>query len=139
MDLNFRSDGNNHKLLGLCPSEVEPFKTIALIDSPGGAFIEHYIEDIKLLLRPLSSMTEEEGACIGEIVYGKPDSVKWRIEHRKGYVKIYRKHYSNHLCIDYASGDVDFYDDNGIPGTSIHATEIFRHLLTKGFDVFGLE
>ena len=59
-DLNFRSDGNNHKLLGLCPSEVEPFKTIALIDSPGGAFIEHYIEDIKLLLRPLSSMTEEE-------------------------------------------------------------------------------
>lgn len=93
--------------------------------------------NVKPILRPLSSMTEEEAEQIAIIAFGQPDSVKWRIEHKKGYLKIYRKHYSRNIVIDHTSGDVDFYDDDGLD-TSLQQTEIFRTLLSKGFDIFDL-
>lgn len=92
---------------------------------------------IKLVLRPLSDMTEEEAAHIGQLVYGKPDSVKWRIEHKNGYLKIYRKHYQKAITIDYASADLDFYDGDELD-TSLRQIEIFQYLLSKSFDLFGL-
>jgi hypothetical protein len=92
---------------------------------------------VKLLLRPLSDMTEEEAAFIGELVYSKPDSVKWRVEHKGNYLNIYRKHYFKSITIDYASGDIDFYDEGELD-TSLQQTEIFRYLLSMDFDLFGL-
>jgi hypothetical protein len=47
-------------LKGFCESEVEHDKTIAIIDVGSDRFIEWYAEEVKLILRPLSSMTEEE-------------------------------------------------------------------------------
>jgi hypothetical protein len=106
----------------------------------GFKYRSHYcykFSEVKLLLRPLSYMTEEEAAFIGELVYGKPDSVKWRVEHKGNYLNIYRKHYFKSITIDYASGDIDFYDDGELD-TSLQQTEIFRYLLSMDFDLFGL-
>lgn len=46
------------KLVGVTASEVEPWETLAIINL--GTFQEFYVEEVKLVLRPLSDMTEEE-------------------------------------------------------------------------------
>ena len=125
------------KLVGVSASEVERGKTVAIIDVGLDHFHEWYVEETKLILRPLSSMMEEEAAHIGQLVYGKPDSVKWRVEHKNGYLKIYRKHYQKCITIDYASADLDFYDGDELD-TSLRQVEIFNYLRKNSFDVDGL-
>jgi len=53
------------KLVGVTASEVEDGKTIAICDiidnsKTTGPFQELYVEEVKLVLRPLESMTESE-------------------------------------------------------------------------------
>lgn len=47
-------------LVGVTQSEVEPDKWIAIIDVGGDVFMELYVEETVLRLRPLSSITDEE-------------------------------------------------------------------------------
>lgn len=49
-------------LVGISASEVEPNKTIAIFSNGGTVFQECYIEDAKLILRPLSDMKIKD-AC----------------------------------------------------------------------------
>jgi hypothetical protein len=49
------------KMVGVTASEVEEGKTVSILDvGIKDVFHEWYVEETKLILRPLSSMTEEE-------------------------------------------------------------------------------
>src|SRR5690606_24799191 len=92
-------------------------------------------------LRPLSDMTEEEAVDIAIIMYGKPDSVKWRMEDKGDFFRVYRKHYSESFTIDKASGDIDRYskcDGKSELETTLQHHFITKYLLSRGFDLFGL-
>lgn len=94
-------------------------------------------QDSKLILRPLSDMTKEEAEAIAIIMFGHPDSVKWRLENKGAYLNVYRKHYHRSFTIDLASGDIDIYDDGELQTTLQHHY-ITVYLLSRGFDLFGL-
>lgn len=94
------------------------------------------------ILRRLSSMTEEEAVEIAVIMYGQPDSRKWRLEDKKDFFNVYRKHCSESFTIDKASGDIDRYvrhaDGEIELETTLQHHYVTRYLLSKGFDLFGL-
>lgn len=108
------------------------------------------IADVKPFLRPLSSMTEEEAAQVGEIVFGKHDSVKWRSRaerNEKGDIKyytVYRKYYELFLTIDVPTGEVECYRENkespGLDDKEIYNNQhkVTAYLLSESFDLFGL-
>jgi hypothetical protein len=135
-DVAYHFEGRG-KLVGISASEVEKGKVIAIIDIGIVDFQEWYVEECKPILRKLSSMTEVEARDIAVIMFGQPDSVKWRLENKTNYLNVYRKHYHISFTIDLASGDVDIYDEGGIQ-TTINHHFITKYLLSKGFDLFGL-
>lgn len=96
---------------------------------------------LKPLLRPISDMTEEEATRIAIIMYGQPDSVKWRMEDKGNYFNVYRRHYVESFTIDKASGDIDRYEKwDGETEIQITLNHHFitHYLLSRGFDLFGL-
>lgn len=103
--------------------------------------------NLKLLLRPLSDMTEEEAIEIGELVIGKYDSVKFRVDKNLStsgefrYWKVHKEHrgYGKSLTID-ENGEVDVYDrhDDGSHTIYIKQHFVTKYLLSKGFDLFNL-
>lgn len=109
-----------------------------------------YATEFMPVLRPLSSMTEEEAAQVGKIVFGKHDSVKWRSRperNDKGDVKyftVYRKYYELFLTIDVPSGEIECYRENrespGLDDKEIYNNQhkVTAYLLSKSFDLFGL-
>lgn len=121
--LNDKRDG---KLIGIFISKTvmwgENGKTIT---EKHFAVIEHDnqvnnfdVYDVTLLLRPLSSMTEEEKEQLAKVV--EPKARKWNVSiHHTGAITI--ETWANHHSIM----------DNYSPNT-------FTHLLSKGFDLFGL-
>lgn len=60
-------------LVGISKSEVEENKTVAIIDTEGSVFAEWYIEETTPILRPLSSMTEDELRNLWEQGGARPD------------------------------------------------------------------
>lgn len=111
-------------------------------------FIGH--DEIKLILRPLSEITEDEAIEIAKIMYGQPDSIKWRMENKGDYFNVYRKHYGRSFTIDKASGDIDRYEKTDIVNeagdrsevseleTTLNHHIITAYMLSRGFDLFGL-
>lgn len=109
-----------------------------------------FSNDRKLVLRPLSELTEDEAIEIAEIMYGQPDSIKWRMEDKGDYFNVYRKHYGRSFTIDKASGDIDRYEKTDFvneAGDLSEASEleitlnhhiITAYMLSRGFDLFGL-
>lgn len=105
-------EGFKAVLKGVCESEVEPGKTIAIIDNSydeGYAFHEFFIEDAKPLLRPLSEMTVNEGRELDNIQ---------RLSKKQGRLLL--------------------TNTNGWEVIQSGAPEGFRFLLNRGFDLFGL-
>lgn len=104
-----------------------------------------YVEqgfNCKPILRPLSDMTEEEAIEIAKIIYGQPDSVKWKVESNK-YKKallVYRRHYQKRFVICLESGEIECYDMDGVDESKdIYMNQHFvtKYLILKQFDVFG--
>lgn len=135
-----------HLYLGCeCTVEWKPFMnrndSRHLIDGWVLQMSHNATESIKPILRPLSDMTEEEAIDIAIIMYGQPDSVKWRMEDKGNYFNVYRKHYAESFTIDKASGDIDRYS-KGDGGMDLDVTLqhhfITAYMLSKGFDLFGL-
>lgn len=98
----------------LCPENNEKYtltgvdgNTVYLMHTEGGA--ETIMEYIKLLLRPLSDMTEDEMEYMG-------------ITLKQGTMNIQYMRYSNKF------GDYEYTP----------SAEAFRWMLSKGFDLFGL-
>lgn len=60
-----------YHLVGVTKSEVEPGKWLAICDPDpedlADSFLELYAEEIKLILRPLSSMKDEEQRVYGQL------------------------------------------------------------------------
>lgn len=109
-----------------------------------------FSNDRKLVLRPLSVLTEDEAIEIAEIMYGQPDSIKWRMEDKGDYFNVYRKHYGRSFTIDKASGDIDRYEKIDIVNEAGDRSEVSElettlnhhittaYMLSRGFDLFGL-
>jgi hypothetical protein len=98
-------------LKGVCASESEPGKTIVIIDNSydeGYAFHEFYIEEAKLILRPLTDCSIEEAAIL--------DSFKDTDQPGKVIPNNCKK----------------------VLGIRTNTAEAIRFLVSKGFDVFDL-
>src|SRR5688572_8108853 len=68
------------KLVGITESEYERGKTICIIDIGSPVILEWYIEEVKPILRKLSSMTEEEWKEWGRTpgtVFGRSSKDAW--------------------------------------------------------------
>lgn len=96
-----------------------------------------YTWDMKLILRPLYGMTEDEAIEIAKIIWGQPDSVKWRAERRKDYWSVKRKHHSRSITIDTDMGEVTYYEGDELADTHKHHF-VTLWMLKKGFDLFDL-
>jgi hypothetical protein len=96
-----------------------------------------FYNDLKLILRPLSAMTENEAIEVAKIIWGQPDSVKWRAELKKGYWDVKRKHHSKSITIDTDMGEVTYYEDNELADTHKHHF-VTLWMLKQGFDLFDL-
>lgn len=105
-----------YKMDGIYQSEVEPDKTIVSAQPNRQEF---YHDEIKLILRPLSSMTEEEG---------------------KEYAGLFFEDYNPELTKFYNFGhciSIRYYDAFlHLPDE--YTPKQFLWLLSKGFDLFGL-
>lgn len=119
-------------LVGISASEVEPNKTIAIFSNGGTVFQECYIEDAKLILRPLSDMTEEE---LRELI--RYDKLKEQYENpsyeRIGFDKL--TGIDIHYYIPTEEGSL--YNSWTLNFHAMNAHD-FAWCLSKGFDLFQL-
>jgi len=103
--------------------------------------------EVRLVLRRIESMTEEEAIAIGEIVIGTYDSVKFRVEKnftsggRFTYWKVHKEHrgYGQSLTIS-DNGEIDVYDNHDDGTHTIYTNQHFvtMYLLSRGFDLYRL-
>jgi hypothetical protein len=120
------------KLVGITESEVERGKLIAIIDMNCESLQECYIEDVKLILRPLSDMSEEEARHIYRSYFGKSTAEDWSGDTGSAYFrpKQITPNKTHGLRIvegeDYSSGDF------------MTVVGLMPYLLSRGFDLFGL-
>lgn len=115
------------KLVGISESEIERGKTVAILDVGIDHFHEWYVEETKPILRPLSSMTEEEAK---EVVKRRSPA---------GSVKSLDRLVINH--IDSTSITWSFLSVPNIPRWERFgelSPDQFIYLLSKGFDLFNL-
>lgn len=115
--------------------------TIVLINKNGDRF-KCRQDEVKPIKRHLSDMTEEEAIEIAAIIYGKPDSIKWRVERNKitNAFLVYRKHYSKRFVICLETGEIECYDMHAVDEQKdIYNNQhyVTKYLIEKGFDIFG--
>jgi len=111
------------------------------------AYIINEWIQVRLVLRRIESMTEEEAIAIGEIVIGTYDSVRFRVEKnfsssgRFTYWKVHKEHrgYGKSLTID-QNGEIDVYDKHDDGTHTIYTNQHFvtMFLLSRGFDLYQL-
>jgi hypothetical protein len=99
------------KMVGFTRSEVEPDKWLVICDA-GPVFLEFYIEEIKLILRPLESMSVQEKSDYG--IMSRPAKAG------KNILPPFGGRMLNHFL-------------------NAHDPIIVKWLLDKGFDLFGLQ
>jgi hypothetical protein len=144
------------KLRGITDSETEPGKVVAIC---GDTFSEFYIEEVKPILRKLSSMTEEEFHGLAQsffndekLTFGK-DSTYWYACTREidpEYEGEVIEHI-NEACDDdpenvimccIRSKAITYgwieYDEKYHGFSTTEQAEVFQYLLSKGFDLFNL-
>jgi hypothetical protein len=98
--------------------------------------------DIKPIVRPLSDIKEEELIEIAKIIYGQPDSVKWKVEFNKyrNCHLIYRRHYSKRFTFCCESGEIECYEMDAVDECKdVYMNQHFvtRYLISKQFDLYG--
>ena len=144
--------GHSGTLKGVCASEVEAGKTIAIIDEGGKTevadwFAEVYPEEIQLLLRPLSDMTEDEARELF-VVKDQHQKIdfKWtRITLEKyptsKFETAMKFEPGWRVNAAYRYPDDPNGKERGMIGTlslGIFSPSQFTLLLSKGFDLFNL-
>lgn len=128
-----------HEILGVMPIST---KWLFDIEDSMGEDVDFEMKLIKPILSPLSDLKEQQAIEIATIIYGQPDSVKWRVEANK-YKKcflIYRKHYSKRFTICLESGEIECYEMDGVDEPKdIYMNQHFvtKYLISKHFDIFG--
>lgn len=136
-DLNWKPETN---LNGLAPG-VDPNYGRPIRSTLDAHVLNVFVHETTLILRPVSDLTEEEAVEIAKIMYGQPDSVKWRMKDKTHYFKVYRKHYSKYFTIDKPSGEIDRYERDGDLDnldTTMNHHLVTAYMVSCGFDLFGL-
>jgi len=114
------------------------FKNIEyFVNSP---FAKSY--EVKPILRPLSDIKEQELIDIAKVIYGNPDSVKWRVEFNKyrNCHLVYRKHYNKRFTYCCETGEIECYDMDGVDECKdiyMNQHHVTKYLISKHLDVFG--
>lgn len=136
-------------LVGVTKSEVEPDKTISIIDVGADNFLEWYVEETIPVLRPLSSMTEEEAKVVTEIATRFSGRTEWRMDKvipmgQSVIIQAYHKTVSEKFGTQEYVENIHLSDGiwvNDFHRELQHHTngfELTQHLLSKGFDIFNL-
>lgn len=111
-------------------------------------------QNVKLILRPLSDMTEDE--MIEVILHTAPEDMEDKPTAEDHSLEMFYNDGGNmvdadvaigcnYSCICYEGqiairkcGSVHFFDDNGEPTNAINMPKVFLYLLSKHFDLFRL-
>ena len=118
------------------------------------------IQFLRPILKPIAALDDLDCIKIAEIIYGRPDSVKWRVEKRfssnakLSFFNVYRRHYSKSFTIDVPTGEIECYekeiattaipeplnDNEKVTEKDIYNRqhEVTRFFLSHGYDIFGL-
>jgi hypothetical protein len=99
-------------------------------------------DEVIPIIRPLSDITESELIDIAKIIYGQPDSVKWKVEFNKyrNCHLVYRKHYSKRFTFCCETGEIECYEMDMVDECKdIYNNQhyVTKYLISKQFDLFN--